>query len=89
MPIYMVPNTLAPAVLAGVVRAHVPIGSAELRIAPIATGKHNASFRMEGGPRALVLRVPPPDDAGLLFYERRMMRQEPAVHALVRERTSP
>jgi len=34
------------------------------------------------------LRIAPPDQTGLLFYERRMMRQEPAVHGLVLARTS-
>ena len=36
----------------------------------------------------MVLRVAPSADAGLLFYERRMMRQEPALHRLLLEKTS-
>src|SRR4051812_25912583 len=36
----------------------------------------------------LVLRVAPPDDRSrMLFYEHRMMRQEPSLHALLRGRT--
>ncbi len=35
-----------------------------------------------------MLRVAPPDDSVFVFYERDMMRQEPALHALVRERTT-
>jgi fructosamine-3-kinase len=35
-----------------------------------------------------VLRVAPPDDAGFLFYERLMMRQEPALHHLIRAQTT-
>ncbi len=35
-----------------------------------------------------VLRLAPPDDAGFLFYEQRMMRQEPALHALIRAHTT-
>ena len=36
----------------------------------------------------LVLRIAPPDDRSrMLFYEHRMMRQEPGLHALLRERT--
>jgi hypothetical protein len=38
--------------------------------------------------RRFVLRLAPPDDAGFLFYEQRMMRQEPALHALIRAHTT-
>jgi fructosamine-3-kinase len=54
----------------------------------IRTGKHNTSFWVEGEQGRFVLRLAPPDDLGLLFYERRMMRQEPSLHALIRARTS-
>jgi len=36
----------------------------------------------------VVLRIAPPDDAGFLFYERRMMAQEPGLHRLLRSKTS-
>jgi aminoglycoside phosphotransferase (APT) family kinase protein len=52
------------------------------------TGKFNETYLIEGGPVPLVLRVAPPDDRSrMLFYEHRMMRQEPALHALLRGRT--
>jgi aminoglycoside phosphotransferase (APT) family kinase protein len=52
------------------------------------TGKFNTSYLVEGGPVPLVLCIAPPDDrARMLFYEHRMMRQEPGLHALLRERT--
>jgi aminoglycoside phosphotransferase (APT) family kinase protein len=35
----------------------------------------------------VVLRIAPPQ-RGMLFYERNMMAQEPAIHALLREKTS-
>ena len=35
-----------------------------------------------------MLRISPPDDAGFLFYERRMMAQEPQLHALLRAETT-
>jgi fructosamine-3-kinase len=35
-----------------------------------------------------VLRIAPPDEAGFLFYERLMMRQEPELHALIRANTT-
>lgn len=60
----------------------------KLSFSPTPTGKYNASWYVDGWDRPLVVRVAPPDDPALhLFYEFRMMRQEPAIHALVRDRT--
>ena len=51
-----------------------------LSFEPITTGHFNDSFVItEDGGRSLVLRIAPPDDAGFLFYERLMMRQEPII----------
>ena len=57
------------------------------RFSPIQTGKHNRSFWVEGQDGRYVLRIAPPDEAGFLFYERLMMRQEPALHTLILEHT--
>jgi aminoglycoside phosphotransferase (APT) family kinase protein len=68
----------------------VPLLSADpdvLSFSPIQTGKHNASYWIDTGDGRFVLRIAPPDDAGFLFYERLMMRQEPDLHALVRAET--
>jgi hypothetical protein len=54
-----------------------------LQLTPIRTGKHNTLFWGTDQGRC-VLRIAPPDDAGFLFYERRMMRQESALHMLIR-----
>lgn len=44
---------------------------------------------MDGWDRPLVLRIAPPDDPRLhLFYEFRMMRQEPEIHTLVSAKTT-
>jgi aminoglycoside phosphotransferase (APT) family kinase protein len=43
---------------------------------------------VQGAVDELVLRISPPDDAGFLFYERRMMAQEPPIHALLRAETT-
>ena len=52
------------------------------------TGKSNTTSFIEGGAVPLVLRSAPPDDRDrVLFYEHRRMRPEPAMHALLRERT--
>jgi len=65
-----------------------PVAPAALTFQPIPTGKHNTSYFVGTGDGELVLRIAPPDDAGFLFYERRMMAQEPEIHALLRERTT-
>jgi len=76
------------AVLAHLVLAHVDADPSLLRFDRVPTGHFNTTYVVEGAPRPLILRIAPPDDAGFLFYERRMMAQEPEIHALVRERTS-
>jgi aminoglycoside phosphotransferase (APT) family kinase protein len=77
-----------PELLADLVAAHLPVDPARLLFEPIRTGKHNTSYYVLGAGDDLVLRISPPDDAGLLFYERRMMAQEPPLHALLRAETS-
>lgn len=81
------PETLSTAALAALVCPHLDADPATLRFSRILTGKHNASYWVDSDRGRYVLRVAPPDDAGLLFYERRMMRQEPQLHALIRDRT--
>jgi fructosamine-3-kinase len=75
--------------LATLVAPHLPPGQHLARLVPIGTGKHNRSYWVEAaaGDR-WVLRVAPADHTGLLFYERRMMRQEPDLHRLIRARTT-
>jgi aminoglycoside phosphotransferase (APT) family kinase protein len=78
------PDTL----LAQLVTAHLNVPPDRLRFEAIPTGKHNSSYYVSGAGADLVLRISPPDDAGFLFYERRMMAQEPELHALVRAETT-
>jgi aminoglycoside phosphotransferase (APT) family kinase protein len=67
---------------------HLGVSPSALTISRCPTGKHNDTYFVEGAPRPVVLRVAPPDDPWpMLFYEYRMMRQEPALHALIRART--
>lgn len=73
--------------LAKLVRGQLGAGAGSIELRPIATGKHNSSYWVETGQGRMVLRLAPSDDTGFLFYERRMMRQEPALHALIRART--
>jgi aminoglycoside phosphotransferase (APT) family kinase protein len=77
-----------PALLAELVRAHVDMPAATLHFSPVNTGKHNHTFWVDSPRGRFVLRIAPPDDAGFLFYERRMMHQEPALHYLIRAHTN-
>jgi len=81
-------ETFDEAALTELVLACVDAAPASLRFRPVRTGKHNSSYWVESDRGRFVLRIAPPDDAGFLFYERRMMRQEPALHALIRQRTT-
>lgn len=59
-----------------------------LTVRRCATGKYNSTWFVDGAARPLVLRIAPPDASALhLFYEFRMMRREPALHALLRAHT--
>ena len=75
--------------LAEIVATHVDVDPRELYVSRSGTGKFNTTFFGDGGPRPLVLRVAPPDDPDtLLFYEYRMMRQEPTIHAMLLDETT-
>jgi len=74
--------------LVKLVSAHIDTGPDSLRFTPIRTGKHNTSYRVDSNRGRFVLRVAPLDDAGFLFYERRMMRQEPRLYHLIRATTT-
>lgn len=74
--------------LARLVARNIGMAPGDVRLRRIPTGKFNTSYFVDGGPVPLVLRIAPPDDRSqMLFYEHRMMRQEPALHGLLRERT--
>jgi aminoglycoside phosphotransferase (APT) family kinase protein len=74
--------------LMNLIMAHLAADPDRLSFEPIRTGKHNTSYYVTGAGPELVLRISPPDDAGFLFYERRMMAQEPQLHARLRAETT-
>ena len=74
--------------LTQLVTAHMPADRERLTFEQIRTGKHNTSYFVSGAGDEVVLRISPPDDAGFLFYERRMMAQEPQLHAVLRAETA-
>lgn len=82
-------STLSDRLLAEVVARHLNVEAGSLRVNHCPTGKFNMTYFVEGAGRPMVLRIAPADDPEpLLFYEYRMMRQEPALHALIRARTT-
>lgn len=56
---------------------------------PVLTGKFNQTFTIWlKDNRKIILRIAPCDKEGFLFYEKRMMKQEPAIHKVVLEKTN-
>ncbi|MFW6414298.1 MAG: phosphotransferase family protein [Verrucomicrobiota bacterium] len=57
------------------------LGGNDWACTPFGAGKFSETFSVEGsGTEQYVLRIAPPDNVLQLFYEYRMMRQEPAIH---------
>ncbi len=81
------PDVLPPDRLRAILDRHWPVPADETRVERVPTGRHNASLFLTHPDRRGILRIAPPDDAGFLFYEHRMMAQEPQIHQLVAEET--
>lgn len=65
------------------------LGNGSWQCRPFGAGKFSQTFAVTGAdPSLQVLRVAPPDSLLQLFYEYRMMRQEPAVHRRLLAETS-
>lgn len=60
---------------------------APLSAGPMGGGKFSQTFLINTDSNDYVLRIAPPDSLLQLFYEYRMMRQEPALHRLIQKRT--
>jgi len=58
---------------------HLPAD--DWRVRPFGAGKFSSVFEVDSASGRYVLRVGPPDSVRQLFYEYRMMRQEPAIHS--------
>ncbi|MEM8533385.1 MAG: aminoglycoside phosphotransferase family protein [Chloroflexota bacterium] len=82
------PETFSSDVLTTLVSQQLGEAARSLQFARVTTGKHNTSYWVKSNLGHFILRIAPPDDIGLLFYERLMMRQEPALHQLLQEHTS-
>jgi len=54
---------------------------------PFGAGKFSQTYLVQTDSAEYVLRIAPPDSLRQLFYEYRMMRQEPQIHRLIAERT--
>ena len=77
-----IPNEL----LCACVRRYRPYRN--INVSPIPTGKFNRSFFVDADHEHLVLRIAPPPDTVFLFYERDMMKQEPGLHEIIRNKTN-
>ena len=66
--------------LKSLVLKHFPEAEDNLTFQQITTGKFNTSYIVKCSNRELVLRIAPPRNIGLIFYEKDMMSQEPAIH---------
>lgn len=64
------------------------LGEGDWQVRAFGAGKFSETFDVAGPDGRFVLRVAPPDELLQLFYERRMMRQEPAIHARLLAETS-
>ena len=64
------------------------LGQEDWKVAPFGAGKFSETFRVQGSGGEYVLRVAPPDSVLQLFYEYRMMRQEPNIHQRLLAETS-
>jgi len=71
---------------AELVTAH--LGQAEWSVRPFGAGKFSQVFSVDGPDGRYVLRIAPRDSVLQLFYEYRMMRQEPAIHERLMAETS-
>jgi len=66
---------------------HLDVRPSDVSFRRIPTGKFNSSYYVETPEKDWILRIAPPKNTGLLFYERGMMAQEPPIHALLRRKT--
>jgi len=64
------------------------LGEGDWKAVPFGAGRFSETFDVSGDSGRYVLRVAPPDSVLQLFYEYRMMRQEPALHARLLAETS-
>lgn len=70
------------------IATHLDVDMDSVSLAPVPTGKFNDSYYILAGKKEYVLRIAPPPNAVFCFYEKDMMRQEPAIHQLLLEKTT-
>ncbi len=76
-------------IFAEIIADHYSLEPTWVRFQPCDTGKFNHTYFVDGTPESIVLRIAPVDDPSrYLFYEYRMIRQEPELHEVLRRDTS-
>lgn len=58
------------------------------KITKIPTGKFNESYFVDDNDKKYVLRIAPLPQIPVLFYEKNMMKKEPAVHSIILDKTN-
>jgi fructosamine-3-kinase len=81
-------NLFTPETLASLVSNHIALEPEFLIFQPIEADKLSTSYEIYSPAGKFVLRIGPADGSSQLFFERRMLRQMPALHQHVREQTS-
>ena len=82
------PEFLTPDRLRAILERHWPLPADRTRVEPAPAARRHTVLFLTHPDRRGVLRIAPPDDAGLLFHELRSMAREPQILQLVAEETA-
>lgn len=84
------PNTISPEKVKFLFSRQFNVKESELQLTPAGTGRFSITYfvKIAGDAHEYVIRIAPPDDLLQLFYEYRMMRQEPELHRLIQDATA-
>jgi len=71
------------------IRKKLNLDHAPLKLTPASTGKFSTTYFVETPAELddLVFRIAPSENLLLLFYEKLMMRKEPALHRVIQKNT--
>jgi len=81
--------TIPASVAEKLVRHQLNLGDEPIELTPASTGRFSTTYFVKtlAATSEYVIRISPPDDLLMLFYERRMMRQEPELHQKIQAAT--
>lgn len=77
-----------PRILTQIVADALNAETSSIRLKKIKTGRFNSSWAVDGWSESLILRIAPEENrAKMLFYEHRMILQEPSILKLIDQKT--